>query len=108
MFCPTCGTLTDAARCPACGSRELRPPREGDFCLLTEKAILWAGMLSDVLTQNDIPFTTKNLLGAGLTAKIGLGGERTRFYVPYGHYQAARDLEQSLFSDEAAAEEAPE
>ena len=65
---------------------------------LTEKEMLWAGMLEDVLKQNDIPFFTKQILGAGLALKIGPMSERCRFYVPYSHFQEADELVESLFA----------
>lgn len=64
------------------------------------KETIWAGALSDILTQNEVPFATKNTLGAGLSAKMGPALERTRFYVPYSHYQLAQDLEREFFSSD--------
>ena len=90
--------MTDAGKCPVCGSSHLRIPLGEDYCYLTEKETIWAGALSDLLTQNGIPYVTKNLLGAGLAAKMGPAMERVRFYVPYAHYQDARELEQEFFS----------
>ncbi len=98
MYCPHCNVLTDAAKCPVCGGRDLREPLGEDYCYLTEKETIWAGALSDLLTQNGIPYVTKNRLGGGLAAKMGPAMERVRFYVPYARYQDARELEQEFFS----------
>lgn len=104
MYCPHCNVLTDSEKCPVCGSRDLRMPIGEDYCYLAEKETIWAGALSDLLTQNGIPYVTKNLLGAGLAAKMGPAMERVRFYVPYAHYRDARELEQEFFSRDAAEE----
>lgn len=105
MYCPNCNLLVKDPKCPICGSRQIRQPRSDDYCYLVEKESIWAGALSDLLTQNDIPFFTKNVLGAGLAAKMGQGAERTRFYVPYAHYENARALEQEFFSADIDTEE---
>lgn len=98
MYCPNCNVLTNDSRCTVCGSKSVREPRADDYCFLTEKELIWAGALEDILNQNDIPYVTKNVLGAGLAAKMGPALERTRFYVPYAHFQTAQELEQEFFS----------
>lgn len=98
MFCPKCNLIVKASKCPVCGSRNVREPEPEDYCYLTEKETIWAGALSDILTQNEIPFITKNVLGAGLAAKMGPALERTRFYVPYAQLPLAQDLEKEFFS----------
>lgn len=98
MFCPHCNILINAPKCPICGSKNVREPYEDDYCYLVEKDAIWSGAFSEILEQNQIPFVTKNVLGAGLTAKIGTALERIRFYVPYAHYQTAHNLEQEFFS----------
>lgn len=98
MFCSNCNLIVNSGKCPVCGSKNIRNPQPDDYCYLIEKETIWAGALSDILTQNKIPFLTKNVLGAGLAAKMGPALERTRFYVPYSHYQLAQDLEKEYFS----------
>ena len=99
MYCPHCHILTVNTRCPVCLTREVREPRAEDYCFLAEKEKLWAPTLADVLRQNDIPFVTESVLGAGLSARLGSSFERMRFYVPYEHYDKARELERGFFSD---------
>lgn len=98
MFCPHCNIIVNAPKCPVCGSKNIRAPKDDDYCCLTEKETIWAGALSDILAQNEVPFVTKNVLGAGLSAKMGPALERTRFYVPYSYYALAQDLEKEFFS----------
>lgn len=100
MYCPNCNVLFQDTRCPFCGSKNVREPMINDYCYLAEKDQIWAGALSDILLQNDIPFVTKNVLGAGLAAKMGPALERVRFYVPYSHYETAKSLEREFFSAE--------
>ena len=59
----------------------------------------------DLLNDNRIPFVTRNVLGAGLAAKIGPAAERKRFYVPYANYADAKTLEEAFFSSESIFEE---
>jgi len=98
MYCENCCILFTENRCPVCGNKKVRTPAPTDYCFLTEKEMLWAGMLEDVLKQNDIPFFTKQILGAGLALKIGPMSERCRFYVPYSHFQEADELVEALFA----------
>ena len=106
MYCPHCNILTEHAKCPVCGSKNVRTPLPDDYCLLGEKIPVWAEAFSEILTQNSISFVTRNLLGAGLAAKMGPALERIRFYVPYSQYQAAKQLENAFFSS-AFSEEDP-
>ncbi len=75
-----------------------RRPTEEAYIFLTEKKAIWAGMLSDVLSQNQITFITKNVLGAGLTIKIGHTAEIVKFYVHRDCFEKAQELEHELFS----------
>ena len=98
MYCPNCNVLIKGEHCPVCGNQNLREPRADDYCFLTEKELIWACVLEDILKQNDISYVTRNVLGAGLTTKVGSAQERARFYVPFIHYAAAHNLEQDYFS----------
>lgn len=102
MYCPNCYVLTEESRCSVCGSKHLRVPAGEDYCFLSEKDMIWAGALEDILKQNGIPYVTRNVLGAGLAAKMGPALERTRFYVPYAHYETANNLDQEFFNGQAA------
>lgn len=105
VYCERCGIVFDENRCPVCGNQNVRLPKPGDLCFLTEQKVVWAGMLEDVLKQNDIPYLTKNVLGAGLALKIGPMLERVRFYIPYLHLQKANDIVDELFSAPREGEE---
>lgn len=97
FYCPHCQALQVQDRCPLCGKRNLFAPKSEDICFLEETDAIWAGMLEDVLRQAGIPYMTTSWLGAGITARIGVGLERIRFYVPYSRMQEARDLADGLF-----------
>lgn len=98
MYCPHCNLIVHTQKCPVCGSNNMCEPQANDYCYLTEKDTIWAGAMSDLLKQNNIPFISKNLLGAGLAARMGPALERTRFYVPYSYYSLAQELEKEFFS----------
>lgn len=96
-YCPNCHLLVPGTRCPVCDRKRLEPPREADYCFLTEKKFVWAGVLEDCLRQNGIPYLTQNVMGAGLTARIGPMMETVKFFIPYGCYEKARLLDEELF-----------
>lgn len=83
-------------------------PKAGHFagkpegmCFLTEKTPVWAGMLSDILQQHNIPFVKESSLGAGLAIKMGSLSETIRFFVPASCLAAANDLVEEVFAKEA-------
>lgn len=98
MYCPNCNVLMKSTHCPICGSKDIREPHADDYCFLAEKELIWAGALADILKQNEIPYVTRNVLGAGLAARVGPAQERTRFYVPFADHATAQALEQEFFN----------
>ena len=111
MYCENCFVIYESDRCPICGSRHGRQAQPDDFCRLTEKDILWGGMLEDVLKQNGIPYYTKRLWGAGMSIKMGYLLEDVSFYVPHSRLAEAQALVEELFSGEPGEipkEEEPE
>lgn len=96
-YCPNCHVLVQAYQCPLCDRKWLDLPQPEDYCFLGEKDVVWAGVLEDCFRQNGIPCLTRNVLGAGLTTKMGNLFERTKFYVPYAHFRKAQELEEALF-----------
>ena len=71
-YCERCMLLGEGPRCVRCGSKRLRAPHEGDFCLLDERQRMWADMLLDVLAQSGIPCVGRSALGAGLFSFSGV------------------------------------
>lgn len=104
-YCPNCHVLVRARRCPICDRKWLEPPLPEDYCFLSEKDSVWAGVLEDCLRQNGIPYLIQNTLGAGLTVKMGTMMERTKFYVRFAYFQKAQELEEELFRAVPVSEE---
>ena len=98
MYCEKCRRIIETDRCPVCKSRKVREPGPDDLCFLTEQDYLFSGMLEDVLKQNGIPFLKKEVLGAGLSIKVGPMLDRSRFYVLYGLLDQARTVMEDLFT----------
>ena len=72
LYCEVCCRTFDGDKCPDCGKRRrIREVRPDDLCFLTEKEYIWAEMLADVLTQQNIRFMQKSVMGAGLALKVG-------------------------------------
>ena len=92
LYCPNCKLLCENTICSRCHA-PLRNARNKDYCFLTEKDAIWAGALSELLTQQQIPFVCQQLLGDGLAARIGPAQERIIFYVPYAFYSQAQELD---------------
>ena len=97
MYCERCSRLVYREKCPGCGRRDLRLPRPDDFCFLTEPEPLWSQALKDLLADEGVEYLTRDLYGAGLTAKTGLP-RRIRFFVRYRDFERAKELNEAFFS----------
>ena len=97
-YCERCMTVFSGDVCPECGKknriRELKPD---DPCLLGEFDSIWSEVLTDVLTQNGIPFMKKGRLGAGLAWTVGPVLEKEKIYVPASALGEAKDLAEGIF-----------
>ena len=99
MYCERCCRLTDAEACPECGKRQLRPVREDDPCFVLSTGQIWADMVCDVLKQNDIPFLKQGRMGAGMAMLTGIPLETYSLYVPYSHFEQAKEIAESLIAE---------
>ena len=97
-YCDHCSVPFEGERCPFCKKKSTRSLSPDDICFLTEKEQIWSGVLADVLKQNNIPFTQKSVLGAGMALRAGPAFESIRFYVLYKHLAEAKEIVNELFS----------
>ncbi len=74
---------------------------ETDYVFLVEKKAMWAKMLIQLLKENQIPYTTLPVYGAGLCMKAGVQ-ERLKIYVPKENAVKAAALCDELFSEDEA------
>lgn len=104
LYCGACNRLVSGNACPVCGRTALHTPRQEDYCFVTEMEMLWSQPLSDLFRDNGILFLTRNVRGAGMTARLGIATEQVRFFVPYWQYDRAKELEEAFFSAEFVEE----
>ena len=97
MYCERCNRLVYKPKCPGCGRKDLRLPRDDDFCFLTEPEHLWTQALRDLLQDNGVEYVTRNVHGAGMVAKTGIP-QRVRFFVRFRDYQRAKELNEAFFN----------
>ena len=72
---------------------------DSGYVLLIEKEEMWARMLAEVLTDNDIPCVMRSVYGAGLVIRAGMQ-ERIKVYVPSECAENAKELVNELFSSD--------
>lgn len=99
MYCKHCRQVMDADFCPDC-RKPTRQPEADDICFLAEREHPWSDILCDVLKQEGIPFLRQSNLGHGLTAMIGHGLELESLYVNWQDWEKARQVAESLFSED--------
>jgi hypothetical protein len=61
-------------------------------------------MISDLLTENEIPFQKVSAQGAAMAMFTGLYTETFDFYVPFEKYDEAKDLTDAFFAQNAEEE----
>lgn len=97
-YCRKCRVLFEDDRCPRCGNRYVYTPEEDDYCLLTEKEFPWSEALEQALKDSGIPVVVNSaVVGAWMTAQLGVRFERSRLFVPYACLEQAKAIEQEMF-----------
>ena len=105
LYCPECKRLYDEAdRCPSCGKRKGREPQSEDLCFLMSTNAIWVEMISDLLTDNKIPFQKVSAQGAAMAMLTGLYTETFDFYIPFEKYDEAKELTDAFFAQNAEEE----
>ena len=105
LYCPECKRLYDEAeKCPVCGKRKGREPQSQDLCFLMSTNAIWVEMISDLLTDNEIPFQKVSAQGAAMAMLTGLYTETFDFYVPFEKYDEAKELTDAFFAQNAEEE----
>lgn len=99
LYCEKCNSLTGGDLCPVCGGA-LRQPEINDYILFAVREQMWAEMFIDALRDNGIDAVTKPVMGAGLTAKLGMLGEELQIYIPYGSVSLANEISDLMFGED--------
>ena len=102
QYCSHCSLLAEG-RCPQCG-RKLREPRENDPILLANTDVVRAAMLEPLLEEAQIPYSRMGMIGSAFAMSGGLAMEEIRIYVPFGAYERARDLLETVEGEEETVE----
>lgn len=104
----TCHRVTPerAESCPYCDKFDrLRPAEEADECRLTELDALNASVMESLLKEANVPYIARPMMGAGISAALGVTLEKFVFFVAYRDYARAQEqLEALLAPDDHAAD----
>ena len=76
---------------------------DNGYEFLTEKEVMWAELLEQVLKDNGVACVSVPVYGAGMTLRGGVM-ERYRLFVPREKRTEAEELLKELFSGEAQPE----
>ena len=90
-YCENCNAAFDDERCPACGTKKLRPVQDDDFCFLIEDDVMRCNVVMGVLETNDIQYSAMPF-GSGVEARAGRPLSNYRLYVPFGSLEKARAI----------------
>lgn len=103
MYCPKCKKIVEGAKCPFC-KKATREVKSDDICYLTEKPEPFAGMVKDLLEQNEIPCLLVGVLGAGLSTYVGTYCEIKKIYTNYSDLEKASQLLDEIYGAPIAEE----
>ena len=107
-YCTNCHRVTPerAESCPYCDKFDrLRPAEEADECRLTELDALNASVMESLLKEANVPYIARPMMGAGISAALGVTLEKFVFFVAYRDYARAQEqLEALLAPDDHAAD----
>ena len=90
-YCEKCNSIVTLKYCPACGNKTIREVTSDDFCFLIECGQMHGEMLKDALQEEKIRCALVPW-GDGVRSKLGLKLENYKVYVPYEHYERAREI----------------
>ena len=85
-YCTNCHRVTPerTESCPYCNKfGRLRPAEEADECRLTELDALNASVLESLLKEANVPYIARPMMGAGISAALGVTLEKFVFFVAY-------------------------
>ncbi len=94
-YCENCKLLSDSDICPFCESETLREVKDEDLCFLTEKGIVYSGVLRGALLRESIPYRAHSVISSCRTARPGPAVETYRFFVPYEFLSRAKEIEEN-------------
>ncbi len=105
QYCPNCQLLSEG-RCERCRGR-LREPLANDPVLLMQGNDIQTAIAVSLLEAEKIPYSKLGRMGAGLSMYTGGMLEEYSVYVPYGAWEAARELVAAMgASEEETGEQA--
>ena len=93
-YCTNCHRVTPerAESCPYCDKFDrLRPAEEADECRLTELDALNASVMESLLKEANVPYIARPMMGAGISAALGVTLEKFVFFVAYRDYARAQE-----------------
>ena len=85
-YCTNCHRVTPerTESCPYCNKFDrLRPAEEADECRLTELDALNASVMESLLKEANVPYIARPMMGAGISAALGVTLEKFVFFVAY-------------------------
>ncbi len=97
-ICSNCCFVSDAERCPLCGSKNVRAVNADDFCLLTEKDAAYCDTLTAAFDEEEIPYSALPY-GRGVETRLGLPLGNYRIFVPFGFLEQAKQIITSIDSE---------
>ena len=92
-------TLNKGMICKNCGHKLLKPIKKDDYCFLTEKEMIYAEMLKEVLDNYHIPYICEPFMGVGLALKVSIMRESYQFFVPYQYYDESLKIVNEKFKE---------
>ncbi len=95
-FCERCNLLMKSDRCGKCGKKKLPLAKDDDFCYFVSLSGNSARLFEVSLQEQNIPVAC---LGSGIDFRNYCSYD-FKIFIPYGFFEQAADLYQTLFGGE--------
>ena len=96
-YCENCHAACEGDVCPFCGTKKLRNATAEDFCYLCQCDEWQCAGIADALEENGIHCVAMPY-GRGVESQFGLPLSVYRLFVPFSHYEMARDFLEQMQS----------
>ncbi|HIR66454.1 MAG TPA: hypothetical protein IAB94_00220 [Candidatus Coproplasma avicola] len=96
-YCENCHAACEGDVCPLCGTKKLRKATAKDFCYLCQCDEGQCDGIADALEENGIHCVAMPY-GRGVESQFGLPLSVYRLFVPFSHYERARDFLEQMQS----------
>lgn len=98
-YCEKCNCQVEGQYCKVCGTNNVRPIDDNDFCYFVTINAMWCEMFEDALKHNEIDAVCVPHYTYNVTPFNAGRADSRRVYLRYGNLDKAKEIYAELFGD---------